>query len=74
MPNISWVEILLLLLVAAVTVYPLYGIVDALRQPDDAWRRARQWRWLWVILQILLNFVGTTYYLFVIKREMKTLA
>lgn len=71
MPSIGFPELLILLLVALVTAYPLWGIIDAIRQPTEAWHEAGQWRWLWILVQILLNAVGTTFYLLVIRRSLR---
>ncbi len=51
--------------------FPVFGVVDAVRRPDWAWRKASSNRGLWLAVQILLPFVGTLLYFGLVRPRLR---
>ena len=51
--------------------WSLLGVVDALRQPDDAWQRAEQSRSTWIAVLLLLPLSAPAYW-FSVRRQLLT--
>ena len=63
---------LFLLAVFLVVVgFPIWGIVDALRQPPSAWTGTS--RGLWILIQIVLGPLGTTAYVVLVRNKQSAL-
>jgi len=50
--------------------FTIWGIVDAATRADDQWARASQNKILWVVLQVVLGFIGTLIYVFAIRPKL----
>lgn len=49
----------------------LAGIIDALRQPDEAWQRAEQTRSTWIAVLAVLPVAAPAYW-FSIRKQLNT--
>jgi hypothetical protein len=57
-------------LLGLLLIVPLWGIIDAALQPDDAWRRIGQGKVLWIVLQLLLSSVMSIVYFLAIRPKL----
>ena len=57
-------------LLAVLILFPVAGMVDALMQPDDAWRATGHSRVVWVALQALVPLIGFTAYFLAVRRDL----
>jgi len=55
-------------------VLVIWGIVDAVSQPDVAWRELRKDRTIWVLIQVFLGIVGTALYFVMVRPQLRRAA
>lgn len=48
---------------------PVWGVIDALRIPAEAWQKAGRSKRFWVLIQILTLYVGSVMYLSGVRRD-----
>jgi uncharacterized membrane protein len=63
-------EILILLILLAGFVFPIWGIIDAAVKPEPVWTATGQSKVLWIILQIVLGALGTIIYFVAIRPKL----
>ncbi|HEV3363988.1 MAG TPA: hypothetical protein VG795_07585 [Acidimicrobiia bacterium] len=68
--NLGAPEILILLMMLALFVIPIWGIVDAATKPDAAWTAAGQSKVLWIVLQLVLGILGAIIYFVAIRPKL----
>lgn len=59
-----------ILLVAFLAV-PLWGVVDAVRIPSDAWEKAGRSKRFWIAIQVLTLYLGAVAYVAGIRRDVR---
>lgn len=59
------------LIIVLFLLLPLWGIIDAAVRPNSAWQAADQSKLLWVVLMIVLGFIGTLVYFIAIRPNVK---
>jgi hypothetical protein len=57
-------------LLAVLVLFPVAGMVDALMQPEDAWRATGHSRVAWVVLQALVPVIGCGGYFLAVRRDL----
>jgi hypothetical protein len=60
-------ELLIIFLLLAFIVLPIWGIVDAAVRPDALWAATGQSKILWIILQVVLGTLGALIYFAAIR-------
>jgi hypothetical protein len=51
---------------------PVWGLVDALRTPDERWQEVRHTRALWILLMLALPVLGTVLYALVARPRLRS--
>ena len=69
--SIGPVELLVLLVMLAIFVLPVWGIVDAAMRPDSAWAAAGQSKVAWILVQVFLWTLGAAVYFVAIRPKLK---
>jgi hypothetical protein len=52
-------------------VVPLWGVVDAVRIPSEAWEKAGRSKRFWVALQIFTLYIGAVAYIAGVRRDVR---
>ena len=63
-------EIIILFIMLAVFVIPIWGIVDAAVRPTPVWTAAGQNKVLWIVLQFVLGILGAIIYFAAIRPKL----
>jgi len=63
-------EILILLMMLALFVIPIWGIVDAAMRPTEVWTATGQNKVLWIVLQFVLGLLGAIIYFAAIRPKL----
>ena len=50
---------------------PIWGIVDAIRRPPEAWKAAGQSKSLWIVVQFFVWILGSLIYVFAVRPGLK---
>lgn len=69
--NLGGPELLIMLVVFAFAVFPIWGIVDAALRPDNVWTRANQNKVVWILLQFFLGILGAIVYFAAIRPKLR---
>jgi hypothetical protein len=48
----------------------LWALIDAVSRPEEQWRSAGESKWVWIILILVLQFIGPLAYLLWIRRKL----
>lgn len=59
------------LIIILAFLLPVWGIIDAALRPNSAWQAADQSKVLWIVLIIVLWFIGALVYLIAIRPKVK---
>jgi uncharacterized membrane protein len=69
--NIGAPELLIILIMLAFIVLPIWGIIDAATKPDHVWAAAGQNKILWIVLQFVLGTLGALIYFLAIRPKLQ---
>jgi predicted membrane-bound dolichyl-phosphate-mannose-protein mannosyltransferase len=50
---------------------PAWGVIDAARFPDEAWKAAGRSKRFWILIQIVLLYIGAVMYLAGVRRDVR---
>jgi hypothetical protein len=64
-------ELIILFMVLAFVVLPVWGIIDAATKPESVWAAAGQNKIVWVVVQIFLGALGAAVYFLAIRPQLK---
>jgi nitrate/nitrite transporter NarK len=72
--NLGAPELLIVLTMFVLVVFPIWGIIDAALRPDDVWARANQNKVVWILVQIFLSTLGALIYFLAIRPKLAAAA
>ena len=64
-------ELIIIFMLLALVVLPIWGIVDAAMRPGSVWAAAGQNKVVWVVVQLFLGALGSAVYFLVIRPQLK---
>ena len=59
--------VIVLVVILALGVIPIWGIIDAALRPDPVWAAAGQNKVVWIIVQVFLGVFGTVAYFVAVR-------
>ena len=71
--NVGAPELIIIVIMLAFAVIPIWGLIDAATRPAGVWNAAGQSKVLWIILQFVLGILGALIYFLAIRPRLQAI-